>query len=310
MKHGFFAHLAKIENKNVGRDYRDQEDPSITPSRPGERMHTAKPKFDHHSLPIPANDNQKWDWPTYSRLKSGRLMRTPESNVAALCALVRLRRDLEAVGGCASWTTGAPDASVNEDVSAGYGVDLKREKPSAEHLIALYIAGNLEYLPTKEGATVPFKSEDGDLYQIEDRLRGPRGPAQPEYPDEVEAELNRRYDGAAWPSAPGAASSARHLFVGAMMKAALIKRTWHSPEHGMVNTVYAEKTLKRLQGALPSSLWSVLDQSVDGATAEAIGESRGHSGKYASTVGAELQRLALEALIEAYAAYDQRGDAT
>ncbi|WMT88663.1 hypothetical protein NO932_08675 [Pelagibacterium sp. 26DY04] len=260
--------------------------------------------------PIPANDNQKWEWPAYSRLKAGRLMRTPDDNVQALCALVRLRRDMEATGGCASWTTESPDASINEDVQVGYGTDLKRERPTPEHLVALYIAGKLEYLPSRDGEVVPHKTDGNVSYQIEDRLRGPRGPAQPQYPAEVEAELNGRYSGAAWPSAPNAAKSARHLFSGAMMKPAGEVRTWHSPEHGLVNSIYAEKTLDYLQETLPSSLWNVLDLSVDGATAEVIGESRGHNGKYAQTVGAELQRLALEALIEAYGKYDSRCNAT
>ncbi|GGA47307.1 hypothetical protein [Pelagibacterium lentulum] len=261
-------------------------------------------------LPVPANDNHRWSWPAYSRLKAGRLMRTPEDNVVALCALVRLRRDLEAIGGCASWTTDTPDATINEDVQIGYGADLKREKPTAEHLIALYIAGTLEFLPTRDGELVPHKSDNGDVYQIEDRLRGPRGPELPEYPDEVEAELNGRYSGAEWPSAPNAAKSARHVFVGAMMKAAPETRTWHSPESGMINTIFAEKTVVHLQDALPKALWRVLESSVDGATAEEIGQDRGHSAKYAQTVGAELQRVALEALVDAYAKYDARGNAT
>lgn len=266
---------------------------------------TLTPQF----IGTPANDNQRQagahEWPAYDRLKAGRLMRTPAENATAMVALCRLRHNIVAAEGQGDQATYRSDnAGVDEDVARGYGTDMRVERVTGDHLVALHMSGDLEYRRAQNGQVLPFKRDGEHAYQLEDRYRAEAGSAQPEHPAEVELELNGRYSGAAWPKAPGAARSARQLFAGAQMKTKTPPRTFHSPAEAMVRSIYAAKTIAFLKGGMPSGLWSVLEMAATGSTAEQIGESRGHNGKYASAVGTELQRLALDALVEIYADYD------
>lgn len=247
-------------------------------------------------------------------------MRSPAANLAALDALLRLRGDLTASEGYGEkWVAGSDSAAIMEDVTdkkfrdsdgekdrgqGGFGADLVRERVTGDHLMVLYLCGDLDYLPGSDGQVLPFKKDGSKCYQLEDRLRGEKGPEKAGHPADVEAELNARYSGAAWPSAPGAATSARHLFSGAQMKASAPPRTWQSPEGPLVARMFSDRTLAFVKGGMPSALWQVLEAMATGSSAEAIGVARGNSGKYASAVGTELQRLALEALIEIYADFD------
>lgn len=271
-----------------------------------------------------ANDNIKADgqheWPAFDRLRAGKLMLTPEANREGLAALVRFRHDITASEGYGEqWTAGSDSAAILEDVTdreysnsdgeqesgqGGFGDDLVRERVTAEHLLALYLTGDLEYRRAPDGQVLPFKSDGSKCYQLEDRIRGEKGPAGAEHPTEVEGELNARYDGAVWPKAPGAAKSARHLFSGAQMKSKAPPRTWRNPDGPIVARMFSERTLAFVMGGMPSGLWVVLEATATGSSSEQIGESRGRAGKYASAVGTELQRLALESLIEIYADFD------
>ncbi|MHA6731084.1 hypothetical protein [Devosia sp. A369] len=258
---------------------------------------------------VPANDNHRrpgqHEWPAYDRLKAERLMRTPEQNRTAMVALCRLRHNLVATEGQGEQSTFRSDnAGVDEDVARRFGADLIVEKVTGDHLVALHMSGDLEYRRAPDGQVLPFKKDGEKAYQLEDRYRGEKGSARPEHPQDVEAELNGRYDGAAWPKAPGAARSARQVFHGAQIKTRAAPRTFHSPEESIVKSIYAAKTLAFIKGGLPAGLWAVLEMAATGSTSESIGEGRGHSGRYASAVGTELQRIALEALIEVYADYD------
>lgn len=257
----------------------------------------------------PANDNQKADgqheWPAFNRLRAGKLMRTPEANRAALAALVRLRQDLTVAEGYGEqWTAASDSAAIDEDVARNYGADLKIEFATAEHLMALYLDDKLEYGEAQPGMTVACKKGEDRIYVLDDRLRGERGPAKPEHPQDVEHELNGRYAGAHWPSAPEAAKSARHLFNGAQIKTKGPVRTWKSPDSPIIERMFSERTLAFVKGGMPAGLWTVMEATATGSSAEAIGVSRGHNGKYGSAVGTELQRMALEALIEIFADYD------
>lgn len=256
----------------------------------------------------PANDNHKPDgrheWPAGNRLRGGRLMRTPEANLAGLIAMVRLRGDVNAADPQEQWVAGSDSASIMEDVSSGYGDDLDIEFATAEHVLALHMAGKLGYREAQPGLTVACKRGTNRVYLLDDRSRGEKGPAKPTNPDHVRDEINGRYAGAAWPKAPGSPMTARELFIGSTIKTKAAPRTWKANDEGVVAAMFAKRTLAYVRGAMPSGLWSILESAANGSTAEEIGEDRGHAGKYASAVGTELQRLAIEALIEAYAEFD------
>ncbi|WP_162783413.1 hypothetical protein [Devosia naphthalenivorans] len=192
---------------------------------------------------------------------------------------------------------------IDEDVRR-FGVPVHVERVTAEHIVALHMTGDLEYRTAPNGQVLPFKLDGEKAYQLEDRYRSVEGPAKPGHSPEVDAELNARYCGAHWPSAPGAARVARELFSGAQMKSSPAARAMHSPERAMVKSIYARKTVAFLKGGIPSSLWRVLEMAATGSTSESVGQSRGHYGKYGSAVGTELVRVALEALMELYAEYD------
>lgn len=256
---------------------------------------------------LAANDNHKPDgrheWPAADRLRAGRLMRTPAANQRALAALVRLRGDLDAINGRAAWCAQGDSAAVHADVKGSFQPERIVERVTAENLIALHIAGALEFREV-DGSREVCEKDGARLFQIDDRLRGEKGPSRPEHPHEVEIELNARYNGAEWPSAKGAPKSARQVFLGAQIRVGAEPPVAHSPEDEMVETYSARRTVAFVRGSMPTALWEALEDTADGSTSQAIGELRGHAGKYASTVGTEVQRLALEALIEAYADFD------
>ncbi|MGU3495750.1 hypothetical protein ACLBXM_17050 [Xanthobacteraceae bacterium A53D] len=256
-------------------------------------------------LAPPANDNDpagRHEWPCRDRLTARKLMRRPEANDAALRALVRFRGDLDALsGGSSDWMVAGEEAAVVEDVRGTCQPDLKFEFATAEHLMELYARGDLEYREHGGQPLIAHKREAGKLYVLDDRRRGERGPAQPRHPHAVQKELASRYAGAAWPRD---ARKPSDIFLGAQMKVGSEPRATQSPEDRLLHTAMARRAVAFIRGALPKGLYDALEASVSGETAERIGEARGHHGKYATTVGTELQRLALEALMEAYADFD------
>jgi len=260
--------------------------------------------FALRSLAPAANDNHrpdgKHEWPARDRLKSGRLMANPESNAPALVALQRLRDDLDAAAGSQHWATFGDDTAVDEEVQNGFGAELRRENVTAERLVALHLVDELEFREVG-GHRVVCRRDGANIYELEDRLRGERGGAHPEHPEDVAGELASRYGGAAWPRD---AKKPADIFMGAQMRGCSEERAATSPEDGIMRRAMARRRLAFLTGAMPRSLFDVLRQIADGATSEEIGLSRGHSGKRASAVGTELTRIALEALVEAGADYD------
>lgn len=262
-----------------------------------------------HELPRFAADNDntpqkdgKHFWPARDRLKSGKLMRSNEANAAGLRTLHRFASDL--ADGRTGWAVFGDSSGVDADVAKGFDEDLDIEFATPEHILALHMAGALEYRVI-DGATVAVKIAGKKAYQLDDRLRGEKGPAKPEHSPSVKAELNGRYSGADWPSAPGAPRTAGELFLGATMAARPSPRVWRNDvDEPALASMYARRATAFVKGALPSALWEVAEAMVEGATAEEIGERRGHNGKYASAVGTELQRIALESVAEAYADFD------
>lgn len=254
--------------------------------------------------PIADNDNHKptgrHEWPARDRLRACRLMRTPDANRAALCALLRFRSDLDAVAGAEYWASFGEDAGTDQDTGWGWNPDMIRERVTAEHLVAMHMAGSLEYR-TVDGNREVVERDGCRVYNIEDRLRGEKGPASPKHPPEVAAELAGRYSGAAWPRGT---SKPADLFLGAQMRRCAEGRAAASPEDRLLRSAFAKRVLAYVKGGMPTALYDALVAAADGATAEAIGESRGHNGKYATAVGTEMMRLALEALVEIYNEYD------
>lgn len=261
------------------------------------------------TLPVADNDNirpaGKHEWPCRDRLAAAKLMRTPAANAQALRALYRFRRDLDAMAGTDYWQSFGADAAINEDVRGAFQADLHFEFATAEHLMALYDRGDLEYREYGGMPLAAHKRDGAKLYVLDDRARGERGPAKPKHPAAVQAELDRRYAGAAWPSD---ATVPADIFMGAQMRRVHEPRATASPEDRLLHAAMAHRVDAFQRGAMSKALYKVLVDAASGATSEEIGESRGHAGKYASAVGTELQRIALEGLIEAYADYD--GDAT
>jgi hypothetical protein len=214
--------------------------------------------------------------------------------------MYRFRGDLDAMSGTDYWRSFGADAAVNEDVRGAFGADLKREKVTAEHLIALHMVGELEYRTVGEQRSV-YRRDGQTVYEIEDRLRSERGPAKPKHPAAVQSELKGRYAGAAWPAD---ATAPHDIFLGAQMRRVHEPRATSSPEDRLLHAAMARRVDAFQRGAMSKELYKVLVDAASGATSEEIGVSRGHTGKYASAVGTELQRIALEGLIEAYADYD------
>ena len=254
--------------------------------------------------PIAANDNTrpsgKHEWPARDRLAAGRLFTTPSANAAALRALLRFRQDLDAVAGQEYWAAFGDEAGTDDDAGWGYGRDMVRERVTAEHLIALHLAGSLEYRTVGDHRQV-VERNGCRIFEIEDRLRGERGPAAPAHPPEVARELAGRYGGAAWPRDAGKPTD---IFMGAQIRRCHEDRAAASPEDRLMRSAFARRVLAFIRGGMPAGLFKVLVDIADGAGAEDIGVARGHSDKRASAVGTELMRVALEGLTEIYDEYD------
>lgn len=265
---------------------------------------TATARRARQDAPLAANDNTRrpgqHEWPARDRLAAGRLFSTPSANNTALHALLRFRQDLDAVAGQEYWAAFGEDAGTDEDNGWGYGRDMVRERVTAEHLIALHLAGSLEYR-TVGGQRQVVERDGCRIFQIEDRLRGERGPAAPAHPPEVARELASRYTGAAWPRD---ASKPTDIFIGAQMRRCHEDGAAASPENRLMRAAFAQRVLAYVRGGVPAGLFKVLVDIADGAGAEEIGIARGHSDKRASAVGTELMRVALEGLAEIYDEYD------
>lgn len=255
--------------------------------------------------PLPAaNDNARPDgrheWPARDRLKAGKLFPDSATNAAALRALQRFRDDLDAAAGTAYWSAFGDDAASDDDAGSGYGADMHRERVTAERLVALHMAGSLEYR-TVGGHRQVVERDGCRVFEIDDRPRGERGPAAPTHPPEVARYLADQYRGAAWPRDAGKPAD---IFLGATIRRCHEGRATASPEDRLLRAAFARRVLAFIRGGMPSGLHCVLVNIADGATAEEIGVVRGHSDKRASAVGTELMRVALEGLVECYREYD------